>query len=315
MPIRVWRQNAERLTAEIQPGLRLETLHDGQWWTSGARSSMLQPRLSVQLAPRPWARLRGGLGVVSKMPTVAQLHPAKQYYDIVNVNRFTPDPRERLAVVTTFIKDPTNAELGMSRANKREVGFELDGGARRGSISATWFDDDIRGAVTLRRTPQPLLRDRYTLVDTGRGTGQPGRIVDPPIRSEPVPVFLDQYVNSGTLGSRGVEFTMALPVIPMLHTRLEVSGATITTRFSTGDRDYGAAVGLSAFQTDTAIKRVAYFDGTATRSKQSIVTWRIVHHQPDCGIRDYRHHPTTIGFRAQHPEQNRFLGVCGLPHA
>ena len=38
-----------QLTAELQPGVRLETLHNGEWWTTGARSAMVQPRLT-QLA-------------------------------------------------------------------------------------------------------------------------------------------------------------------------------------------------------------------------------------------------------------------------
>ena len=96
------------LTAELQPGVRLETPHNGEWWTTSARSALVQPPLTAQLAPWPCLRLRGGAGVVSKSPTIAQLYPGKQYYDLVNVNRFTPDPRERLAVVTTFIRDPIN---------------------------------------------------------------------------------------------------------------------------------------------------------------------------------------------------------------
>lgn len=276
-----WRRGA--MTADVQPGVRLETLHEpGK--LSGVRSSMLQPRLNAQFAPQPWLRLRAGAGTVSKAPAMSQLAPPRQYYDLVNVNRFTPDPRERLAVVTTSILDPVNRDLGLSPANKREAGFELDGGPQRGSLTATWFDDRIRGAVTLRRDPSPLLRDRYALADTGRGTGQPGRIVDPPLRREPVPVFLDRYVNNGRLDSRGVEFVATFPVVPALRTRLEVSGARLQTDFATGDRDYGSVTRLSEFQVDTAVKRVAYFEGISTSSKQSIVTWRLVHQQPDVGL-------------------------------
>jgi len=277
-----WKQG--QMSAEIQPGVRVETLHEGQWWSSEARTAMAQPRLTAQLSPWPWLRFRGGAGVVSKAPSIAQLSPARQYYDLVNVNRFTPDPRERLAVVTTFIRDPTNPDLGLSRATKREAGIELDGGQRRGSMSVTWFDDRIAGAVTLRREPAPLQRARYALADTGRGTGQPGRIVDPPIGFDPVPVFLDRYVNGGALDSRGVEFVVSFPVIPALRTRVEASGAAITTHFATNDRDYGAISRLNDFQVDTAIKRVAYFDGAATRSKRAILTWRVVHQQPDLGL-------------------------------
>jgi hypothetical protein len=268
---------------DVQPGLRLESLHE-RGWSDGVRSAQLQPRLTAQLVPMPWMRLRGGVGVVSKAPTVAQLNPAVQYYDLVNVNRFTPDPRERLAVVTTFIRDPRNPGLGLSRARKQEMGFELDGGARRGALSVVWFDDRITGAVTLQREPFSLRRDRYALADTGIGSGQPGRIIDPPIGFDAIPLFLNRFANGGTLRSRGVEFTLALPVVPALRTRLEVNGAQIATDFTTDDRNFGPANLLGEFQVDARVPRVAYYEGLATQSSRAIVTWRLVHHQPDLGL-------------------------------
>lgn len=271
------------MVAEIQPGLRLEALHE-RGPLSGVRSGMLQPRLNAQLAVRPWIRVRGGLGTVSKAPTIAQLSPAVQYYDVVNVNRFTPDPRERLAVLTTFIRDPRNASLGLSRATKHEAGFELDGGARWGALGVTWFDDRIAGAVALRTDPIALERARYRLADTARGSGQPGRIVDPALSVEPIPVFLNRYGNGGSLGNRGVEFTATLPVIPALRTRLEISGAQIETRFATDERNYGSVSGINEFQVDSAIKRIAYFEGISTRSQRGVLTYRLVHHQPDLGL-------------------------------
>jgi hypothetical protein len=271
------------LHVEVQPGLRLESLHE-RGWGDGIRSAQLQPRLVTQISPRPWARLRGGVGVVSKAPSVAQLNPAKQFYDLVNVNRYTPNPAERLAVITTFIRDPRNESLGLSRARKQEFGFELDGGMRRGAINAVWFDDRITGAVTLRREPTSLQRARYALADTGIGTGQPGRIVDPPLSFDDIPIFLDRFANGGTLRSHGVEFTVTLPVIPALRTRLEVNGAQITTDFVTDDRNFGPANRLGEFQLDTGIRWVAYYEGLSTTSTRSILTWRLVHHQPDLGM-------------------------------
>ena len=270
------------MIAELQPGVRLDVLHGGSWWTSGSRSSMFQPRVTGQLAPRPWARLRGGIGVVSKLPTVSQLYPALQYFDLVNVNRYTIEEAERLAVLTTFIKDPTNPDLGLSRSVKREVGFELDGGSKYGALSVTLFDDNLTGAVTLRRDAESLLRDRFALTDTG--PGRPGQIVEPPIRSEPVPIFIDRNVNGGNLGGRGFEFTASFPVVPALRTRLEVSGARVLTTFHTNDLDLGNAARLQEFQVDTVIKRIAIFEGARNRTRRSILTWRLVHHQPDLGF-------------------------------
>ncbi|MEN9818247.1 MAG: hypothetical protein RLZ32_2127 [Gemmatimonadota bacterium] len=109
-------------------------------------------------------------------------------------------------------------------------------------------------------------------------------MVQPPLFVEPVPVFLDRFVNGGRLDTRGVEFTAQLPVIPALRTRVEVSGAQLETGFATDDRDFGPTTRLNDFQVDTAIRRVAYFDRARTRSRRSIVTWRVVHHQPELGF-------------------------------
>jgi hypothetical protein len=269
---------------DIQPGLRLDVLHDGSTWASGVRSAVMQPRITAELGPRDWMRVRGGLGRVGKLPTVGQLFPYPQYFDVINVNRYTPAPEERLAVLTTFIRDPVNPALGMSRGDKREVSLDLDGGARFGALSVTWFDDAITGAVTTRRDPVVLTRDRFALADTATGSGQPGRIVEPPLVSDPVPVFLDRFVNGGRLRTRGTEVIAALPTIPALRTRLEVTGAHITTVFATDERDFGNITAVSDFQIDSTRRRLAFFEGRSNRARQAIITYRLVHHQPDLGL-------------------------------
>ena len=273
------------MTVDVQPGLRLDVMHSGGWWVSGSRSALLEPRVTARIAPRPWLRFNAGIGAVAKSPTISQLYPAPQYYDIVNVNRYTPSPAERLAVVTTFIRDPTNPDLGFSRGTKREAGVEVDGGARRGMVALTFFNDEVSCAVTTRQDPMMLLRDRYELVDTAQGTGHPGRIVDPPIGADTIPMFLTRYVNGGHLDSKGVEFTVAFPDIPRLRKRLEVSGATIETRFSTTDLDFGNQyTAVNNFELDTNITRIPYYIGASQRAKRTIITWRLVHHQPDLGL-------------------------------
>jgi hypothetical protein len=270
--------------AEVQPGVRVDLLHDGGWWTSGARSASFEPRVTARVAPRSWLRLLGGAGVVSKIPTVAQLYPPLQYFDVVNVNRYTPEPSERLAVLTTFIRDPSNPDLGHSRNTRREVGFELDGGLRRGMLSVTYFNDAQSGAVTRRREVFSVPRDHYELVDTAQGTGRPGTIVDPPTGSDPLPIFLDRSVNGGRLNTSGFEYIISLPVIPSLRTRLEVSGAKIETRFRTDEVEYESAIRFHTFQIDSTIPRSAYFEGRSNRAERAIRTWRLVHHQPELGL-------------------------------
>lgn len=270
--------------AELQPGVRLDLLHDGGWWSSGPRSTSLEPRLTARVAPRPWVRVLGGAGVVSKVPTVAQLYPPPQYFDVVNVNRYTPEPSERLAVLTTFIRDPSNPDLEHSRNLRREIGFELDGGFRWGMLSVTYFNDRQNGAVTRRRDILSVPRDQYELVDTAQGTGRPGTIVDPPIGSDPLPIFLDRSVNGGRLHTSGIEYIITLPVIPALRTRLEISGARLETKFSTSEFEYESAIRFHTFQIDSTIPRSAFFAGRTNRAERGIRTWRLIHHQPELGL-------------------------------
>lgn len=277
-----WSRRMGSMAAEVQAGVRGEVLHEGGWWWHGARSGVLQPRVALQATVRPWLRLRGGAGLVGKLPSVAQVAPSPQYFDLVNVNRYPPNPAERLAVLTTSIRDPSNGALGIATARKQEVGFELDGGRARGSLSLTVFDDVVRNAVVSRREVRSLVRERFALVDTG--SGRPGRIVEPAISSDAVPVFLDRFTNGGWLGSRGIEFVAAAPVIPALRTRLEVSGAVVETRFRTTETDFGAASVTNAFQLDSSVGRIPYFGGRRTRAQRTVITWRVVHHQPEAGL-------------------------------
>ncbi|MEJ7812543.1 MAG: TonB-dependent receptor, partial [Gemmatimonadaceae bacterium] len=282
------------MSLDVQPGLRLDVLHDGTTWLSASRSAAMQPRLNAQLSPRPWLRLRGAVGRTAKLPSTADLYPAAQWFDVVNVNRFTPAPAERLAVLTTFVRDPTNPGLGLSRATKREAGLELDlglgrqggalGGTRGGTLAVTRYDDEIRGAVAIRREPEFLLRDIYALADTGRGTGRPGRIVEPAIGADTVPIFLDRPANGATLGSSGWEVTLALPEIPAVRTRVEVAGAWTETRFRSGDTDFGPFTRVSSFQVDQRVPRIPYWEGAERTGKRDLVTYRLIHQQPDLGL-------------------------------
>ena len=272
------------MSLDVQAGIRVDVLHEGQTWFSGARDLVPQPRINAQLSATPWLRLRGAIGRTAKLPALGDLYPAAQWFDVVNVNRFTPDPAERLAVLTTFVRDPTNDALGFSRARKAELAIEADLGSRGATATLTRFEDRISEGVGLRRDPGFLLRDQYALADTGMGTGQPGRIVDPPIGADSVPIFVERPVNGSRLASSGYELTLRLPELRALRLRLEVSGAFTETRFSTPDRDFGSFQAVSAFEVDSRIDRIPYWEGAVRTGRRDLLTYRLVHHQPSLGL-------------------------------
>ena len=266
---------------DVQAGLRLDMLHEAGHWASGVRDEVLQPRLNAQLSPRPWLHLRAGVGRTAKQPSLGQLSPARQFYDVVNVNWFAPDPAERLAVLTTFIQTPDNPALGFSRTTKAEAGIEV-ASARDLSVSVTAFRDRTEGGVGIRSTPAVIFRDRYELSDSTIGTGARPEIRDPPMASDSTPVILDVPDNNLTLAARGLELTVRLPQLRPLRTALEVQGALIETELLKDGLDFGTRFG--SFQMDERVGRAPFWESVKQTGVRGLVTYRLVHHQPDLGL-------------------------------
>ena len=270
------------LAANLQVGLRLDLLHEGGSWFDGARDQVVQPRLSVEVAPRRWLRLRGGWGRTAKVPAIGDLHPARQYFDLVNVNYFANDPAERFAVLTTFIEDPTNPDLGLSVGTKAEAGFELDVG--EGTIALTAFRDRIDGGVGIAPIADFITRDHFALSDSVTGNGIRPEIFLPATFTDTVPVLIDRPRNMFDQVNRGLELTAALPRITPLATQLYITGAWFETRTSSEGRFFGTPLRFSDFQLSQRQERSPYWEGLTERGESMMFLYRFIHHQPDLGL-------------------------------
>jgi hypothetical protein len=266
----------------LQLGLRLDALHEFGRWLPVARDAALQPRLYGEIAPRPWLRLRGGWGRTAKAPALADLSPAPQYNDVVNVNWFANQPDERLAVLTTFVFDPTNPDLGFSTADKAEAGFEV--GTGQSVVSLVAFHDRIRGGVGVVQDLTSLLRDHYQLTDSVNGNGIPPQIIEPASSADTVPIIVERPANHITLASRGFELTATFPEIPALRTRVQVQGSWIRTDWRSSALTVGTITRFSDFQLSTVQQRAPYWLGVRERGEQYLLTYRIIHHQPALGL-------------------------------
>lgn len=266
----------------VQAGLRMDVLHAGTNWFSGGRHTVLQPRLNLQLAPAPWLRVRAGAGRTAKYPTLADLHPAPQYHDLVNVNWYANNPAERLAVLTTYVLDATNPELRQMVTTKREAGFEIGLGNRGGVLGFVAFSDRVSNGIGLSRTPRHLLREHFQLADSTTGSGAPPRIIEPAYRADTVPVLLLRPANTLLLDSRGYEGTFTLPEIRQINTRLEVQGAWIWTRLESAGIEVGPY--FSDFQLRGERSRTPYWDGTTRTGDRLLLNYRVIHQQPSVGL-------------------------------
>jgi hypothetical protein len=266
----------------LQAGLRLDLLHEGSYWFSRVRDAELGPRINLEVSPWRWLRLRGGWGLVTKSPSLLQLHPDPQYYDVVNVNWFTNEPEERLAVLTTFIEDPTNQDLGFAVSEKAEAGFEI--GLGRSAISLVAFRDKIRDGVAIRGTPGYILRDHYDLADSTRGTGRPPEILEPAAYSDTVPVLLEVPANIMTMSSRGLELTAVLPEISWLRTRLHVTGQWIETKSTVDALYFGSQSRFGGFALSSTQQRTPYWGPITETGERVLLMYRVINHQPRLGL-------------------------------
>ena len=269
------------MTLDVQLGLRSDMLHRGTSWFSKTRDIVAQPRLNVQLAPRPWLRLRAAGGVTTKAPSLGSLFPAPQYFDVVNVNWYPPNPDERLAVLTTFIRDPSNPDLQLTRSKKVEAGFEVDLGSAA-AITLTAFRDQLLKGVGFDQRTSFLIREHYALDDSTFGTGRRPNFIEPAQFVDTVPILIDRPSNNLTLLSEGLELTALLPEIPRIQTRIEVTGALVATDVSTSGLDFGGR--FSDFQLTGSVQRSPYWEGVRRTGKRSLLTWRAIHHQPSIGL-------------------------------
>jgi hypothetical protein len=186
-------------------------------------------------------------------------------------------------VLTTVVRDPTNASLGFAEGHKAEVGVEADLGPGA-ALSVVAFRDVTTGAVGYVAEPGFLLREHFALTDSTIGTGRPPDYIVPAYAIDTVPIFVDRPRNLHRIENRGLELTMTLPEIVPLQTKVELQAAWTVSRLANDALDFGASNRVSDFQLDSLRKRTPYWQGNRERGERALATARLIHHQPALGL-------------------------------
>lgn len=264
----------------VQAGARLDVLHEGGTPFSGARDAVVQPRFNIELAPSTAFRIRAGAGRLAKSPSLGDLYPALDYYDVINVNHFANEPAERLAVLTTFIFDPTNPDLAYSIFDRAEAGVELRfGGA---NVAFTAFADKLEKGVGVLPEPTFVLREHFNLTNTAPGSGRPPDVVEPASSVDSVPVLIQRAANNVRQRGSGFELTADFPEIPALRTRIALQGALVKSRLEKDGIEF--ATGFPQFQVSRNALRSPYYESVVRTGERFLLNTRIVHHQPQLGL-------------------------------
>lgn len=223
---------------DIEAGLRATTmLHldaryelNGKWyldprvnlgWTfPGIRIN--DHELSVMLG--------GGYGMHTKFPTIDQLYPELTYIDLVEMNYWHTVKDYRGIYLQTYIVDPTNFRLHAARNNKWEV--RADVSYRGNRLSVTYFQEDMKSGFRSMGIygDYPYKKYDTSSIDHNAITSIP----DPSTLEYELIDELNGYAttqNGSRTLKKGWEYTFSSARIPVINTRLTVTGAYFKTQY------------------------------------------------------------------------------------
>lgn len=240
----VWLENVSEMhlgrhMLELQLGLReTQLLHlDSRYYLHNR--PYLDPRVnlkwtlpSVDVAGFPLVfELAGGIGQHTKMPVAAFLYPDPVYNDYVELNYFHNNPAYRTMSVRTFVDDPTNYDLRAARNLKWEVRADVT--YRGNRLSVDYFREDMKDAFRMAPRVFYYAYNRYdaSAFDPD-AAGRAPQLSDLPYEEDCRTALVGSPDNSSRVKKEGVEFTFSSVRIPMVRTRITVSGAWLKTVLS-----------------------------------------------------------------------------------
>lgn len=212
--INLQRENAYYL---FKLGLRYDNMLE--------KYNLLSPRISLSGKYFDKLRLRVAYGISYRTPSIMQMYPGPRYFDVINLNHYSEDDARSLAVVTTYIYQPTNKNIKPSKGQTLEVGIDFE--PKGWSISVTGFYKKLtRGIYSADKL---LTFGKMVWKSLGEVTGQMPELIatDSIVR---VSSSFTDYKNTITSDTRGIEYTVKFPKIAATNTTIDLSGSFLWTK-------------------------------------------------------------------------------------
>ncbi|WP_432709839.1 TonB-dependent receptor [Pedobacter sp.] len=165
-----------------------------------------------------------GYGLHTKMPTLHQLYPEKDYQDIVQLNYYHNNPEFRKANVITYITDRTNFDLMPAVNKKFELNTDVELNGNR--LTLTYFNERLNDGFRSTTYAQRLDHKKYdnSSVDAATLASAPS-IGDFDYTDASQFYSYSTTTNGSTLNKEGVEMQFSSPRLPGINTRFRLDGA------------------------------------------------------------------------------------------
>lgn len=240
----------------------------GRWYADPRLNLALSlPRFFVGETPVT-VRLLGGVGEHTKMPTIEQLYPDAAYIDLIQLNYFHENVAYRRINLRTYVVDVTNKSLTPARNLKLETGFDVSVGGNR--LSVTLFRENMTSGFRSQTSYRPY---EYKLYDAS-GVDATALTSQPSLDDMPYTLVADmrgysQYTNGSQTLKEGVELTLSTVRLPVVLTRLTVSGAWFRTTYRNSQVEtYRPSVVINGSQ----LQLVGYYKDDGGRVNQLMNT-------------------------------------------
>jgi len=242
--------NGNKSTLELMAGLRFtKMIVDGYDYDPtfdprfNAKFNIMTPRrtgLFREIA------LRGGWGIMQKLPTISFLYPAPEYVDNALFQYRNSVTGESLALIqTSVIDNRLGYNLKPIRTNNFEVGFDVNVAGIEARF--TYFNEKVRDGFTDNGEYIPQTINYYnTVTDPDAAPKYENGTIwvkdqDGVYQELPYTPY-NQYKgysrpdNRGSVDKWGIEYDIDFGTIKPINTSIIVSGAYITSNdFSTGE--------------------------------------------------------------------------------
>lgn len=258
----------QSMTTDMRLGLRYDYMNQ--------RYHLASPRLAGSLTFFDKWTLRAAWGLAYKAPTMLQLYPGPAYFDFINMSYLSPNPDERLAVVSTHVYQPRNFNLKPSHTNTFEIG--TDWVSKGLTVRLTAFHKELNNGITLTPELMVLPLQNYEVVDAP--TGVPPTVA--PIEGDVDLILKKKLVMRNSLKevTDGVELTLIPQKIRATNTEFNFQGSWMRTKRT----DNSPMIELSKFIVGEGTARYGVYERVQRTTYLASGRLAVIQHFPRIGL-------------------------------
>ena len=257
-------------------------------------SMLLQPRINSSFSFNKTFRIRGGLGLSSKAPSLNQLYTGERYLDkLVGTGIYTYPGIYQKAWIQTIIAPGNNLDLKPSKSYRTEVGFDIN--IPIAIINITGYYNKLSNGFNGQDIPvyRVIPKAEVTII----GTEIPTYKI---VGTENFYYFNHSLTNKSTSEDKGLEATINFEKIKPLNLDISLNASYVYSSDFSDSKYYSASTNL------LSPERYGVYNTKPSNQDNFTIGSNFNYHIPSVGL--------LISVRTEHIlAQNKTLNLGNLP--